>query len=188
MIANLWLGVDVEPLLLSLPAGSGYLLRHYAEGDDGPAPLFLGRDRVAYAFRTGDGLVAFLRSGVPHDLVDLPGWETITAAGEIDPTPDELGTYALDEVVAQLRAGPDAWDDELLVLAGEVARDLAQYAGLPDVLAALAPGSPLDALDDDLRNGGYLARRRLRRLDPDKLAIGWRSVVSRLAAAVEFRD
>ncbi|MCA1657219.1 MAG: DNA primase, partial [Actinobacteria bacterium] len=72
--------------------------------------------------------------------------------------------------------------------AGEIARDLAKYAELPDVLAALAAGSPLDALDDDLRDGGFLARRRLRRLNPETLAIGWRSVVSRLGAAVEFRD
>jgi len=183
-----WAELDVEPLLLSLPNDSGYLLRHYRDGEDGTEPIFLGRDRVAYAFRSPDGLTAFVGSDQPHDLADLPRWDEVAESLALDSTPDELGTYSLDEVVDHLRAGPDAWDGELLVLAGEIARDLAQFAGLPDVLNALAAGSPLDTLDDDLRDGGLLARRRLRRLNPEQLAIGWRTVVSRLAAAVEFRD
>ncbi|MDQ6875193.1 MAG: hypothetical protein M3042_09065 [Actinomycetota bacterium] len=186
--AELWLGLDVEPIELCLPGGSGYTLRHYADGDEGPEPVFLGRDRRVFAFRSTEGLVAFLRGGEPHDLAGLPGWEAVPAASEIDVTPDDLGTYQLDMVVEMLRAGADSWDSELLVLAGEIARDVAKYAELPDVLGALAAGSPLDTLDDDLRDGGFLARRRLRKLDGDTLAIGWRSVISRVAAAVEFRD
>lgn len=188
MSTDLWAALDIEPLQLSLPGDSGYLLRHYREGDDGPEPVFLGGDRIAYAFRSTDSLAAFCKNGEPHDLADLPGWEDVAAAPEIDVTPDELGVYRLDLVVAQLRSGPDGWDDELLVLAGEIARDLGKYAELPDVLSALAAGTPLDSLDDDLRGGGYLARRRLRRLDTEQLAIGWRTVISRLVGAVEFRD
>jgi hypothetical protein len=184
---GLWLALDVEPVQLCLPGDAGYSLRYYREGDDGPEPVFLGRDKVAYAFRTQEGLGSFLRSGEPHDLADLPGWDEVVAASEIDVTPDPLQVYQLDMVVEMLRAGADAWDHELLVVAGEGARDLAKYAELSDVLAALAPGSPLDALDDDLRDGGFLARRRLRKLNADQLAIGWRSVISRLSAAVEFR-
>jgi len=184
----LWIGLDVEPVQICLPSDTGYTLRHYRDGDDGPEPVFLGTDGVAYAFRSAEGLVEFLRSDEPHDLADLPGWEEVKAADEIDVTPDEMGVYQLDLVVTMLRAGADSWDAELLVLAGECARDLAKYAELADALAALAPGSPLDALDDDLRNGGILARRRLRKLDGDMLAIGWRSVISRLGAAIDFRD
>lgn len=184
----LWVGLDVEPIQISLPAGSGYTLRHYREEDDATVPVFLGSDGVAYAFQSTEGLVDFLRSDEPHDLSELPGWDDVKTADEIDVTPDEMGIYQLDLVVTMLRAGADSWDAELLVLAGECARDLGKYAELPDVLAALAPGSPLDALDDDLRNGGILARRRLRKLDGDTLAIGWRSVISRLGAAVDFRD
>ena len=185
---ELWLALDVEPIQLNLPADSGYTLRHYREGDDGPEPVFLGHDGTVYAFRSTEGLASFLRSGEPHDLADLPGWDAVAAADEIDVTPDELGIYQLDMVVEMLRAGPDAWDYELLILAGEAARDVAKYAELADVLAALAPGSPLDALDDDLRDGGFLARRRLRKLNADTLAIAWRTVISRLSGAVEFRD
>ncbi len=184
----LWAGLDVEPVQICLSSDSGYTLRHYREGDDGPEPVFLGQDGVAYVFRSTEGLIEFIRSDEPHDLTELEGWDDIKAADEIDVTPEELGIYQLDLVVTMLRAGPDSWDPELLVLAGECARDLAKYAELSDVLAALAPGSPLDALDDDLRNGGLMARRRLRKLDGETLAIGWRSVISRLSAAVDFRD
>jgi len=184
----LWIALEVEPVQICLPSDSGYSLRHYREGDDGTEPVFLGSEGVAYIFRTTEGLADFVRSDEPHDLAELPGWDDVKTAAEIDVEPDEMGIYQLDVVVEMLRAGADSWDDELLVLAGEGARDLAKYAELPDVLAALAPGTPLDALDDDLRNGGLLARRRLRKLDGDTLAIGWRSVISRLGAAVEFRD
>ncbi len=184
----LWIGLDVEPVQICLPSNSGYTLRHYREGDDGPEPVFLGSDGVAYVFESPESLIEFLRSDEPHDLAELEGWDDVKTADEIDVAPGEMGIYQLDLVVKMLRAGADSWDAELLVLAGECARDLAKYSELGDVLAALSPGSPLDSLDDDLRNGGVLARRRLRKLDGDTLAIGWRSVISRLAAAVEFRD
>jgi len=184
----LWVSLDVEPIQVCLPSDSGYTLRHYREGEDGTEPVFLGVDGVAYVFRTPEGLIDFVRGDEPHDLTELEGWDDVKSAKDIDVTPDEMGIYQLDLVVTMLRAGADSWDAELLVLAGECARDLGKYAELPDVLAALAPGSPLDSLDDDLRDGGLLARRRLRKLDGDTLAIGWRSVISRLSAAVDFRD
>ncbi len=185
---TLLLGVDVEPVQLYLPNDAGFTLRHYREGEDGPEPVFLGHDKVVYAFHTTEGMVTFLHGDQPHDLADLPDWAEVTAAPELDVTPDEMGIYHLDMVVEMLRAGPDSWDYELLVLAGEAARDVAKYAELTEVLTALAPGTPLDALDDDLRDGGFLARRRLRKRGGDGLAIGWRSVIGRLTPAVEFRD
>lgn len=185
---TLFLGVELEPVQLCLPADSGYTLRYYREGDEGPEPVFLGRDGKVFAFRTTEGLVEFLHGGEPHDLADLAGWDDVAAAADIDVTPDEMGIYQLDLVVEMLRAGPDSWDHELLVLAGEAARDVAKYAGLAEVLAALAPGSPLDSLDDDLRDGGFMARRRLKKRDGDGLAIGWRGVIGRLAPVIDFRD
>lgn len=184
----LWIDLDVEPVEISLPSDSGYTLRHYREGDDGTEPVFLGAGGVAYVFRSTEGLIDFIRSDEPHDLTELDDWDDVKTATDIDVTPDEMGIYQLDMVVTMLRGGADSWDPELLVLAGECARDLGKYADLDDVLAALGPGSPLDELDDDLRNGGILARRRLRKLNGDNLAIGWRSVISRLGGAVDFRD
>lgn len=185
---TLFLGVELEPVQLCLPADSGYTLRYYREGEEGPEPVFLGRNGVVFAFRTTDGLVAFLRSGAEHDLADLEGWDEVAAAADIDVTPDEMGIYQLDLVVENLRAGPDSWDYELLVLAGEGARDVAKYAELDEVLVALAPGSPLDSLDDLMRDGGFRARRKLKSRDGDAAAIGWRSVIGRLAPVIDFRD
>ncbi len=185
---TLFLGVELEPVQLCLPTDSGYTLRYYREGEDGTEPVFLGRDGVVFAFRTTEGLVKFLHSGGEHDLADLEGWDDVAAAEDIDVTPDEMGIYQFDLVVEMLRAGPDSWDYELLVLAGEGARDVAKYAGLDEVLASLGPGSPLDSLDDDLRDGGLLARRRLKKRDGDGLAIGWRGVIGRLVPAIDFRD
>ncbi|MEP6695975.1 MAG: hypothetical protein ABJA34_03750 [Pseudonocardiales bacterium] len=185
---TLFLGVELEPVQLCLPTDSGYTLRYYREAAEGPDPVFLGRDGVVFAFRTTEGLVAFLRSGAEHDLTDLEGWDEVAATADIDVTPDEMGIYQLDLVVEMLRAGPDSWDYELLVLAGEAARDVAKYAGQAEVLAALGPGSPLDSLDDDLRDGGLLARRRLKKRDGDGLAIGWRGVIGRLTPVIDFRD
>jgi len=185
---TLFLGVELEPVQLCLPTDSGYTLRYYREGEDGPEPVFLGSKGVVFAFRTTEGLVEFLRSGAEHDLAGLEGWQDVAAEDDIDVTPDEMGIYQLDIVVEMLRAGADSWDFELLVLAGEAARDVAKYAELDEVLAALGPGSPLDSLDDDLRDGGLMARRRLKKRDGDGLAIGWRGVIGRLTPVIDFRD
>lgn len=181
------IGLDAEPVWICLPSDSGYTLREYVE-EERYEPVFLGSEGVAYLFRSTEGLLDFLRSGERHDLLASPSWREVKPAAEVDVTPDESDSYELDLVVMMLQAGADSWDDQLLVRAGQGAYDLATYADLPEVLEALAPGSPLDALDDDLRNGGMLARRRLRKLDGNTLANGWRNVISRLDAAVDFHD
>ena len=51
-----------------------------------------------------------------------------------------------------LRGGPDAWDPTLILKAGEIARDLGFALRIEPVHVALAPGSPLDDLDEALRS------------------------------------
>jgi hypothetical protein len=96
--------------------------------------------------------------------------------------------YELDLVVENLRGGHDAWEPDLLISAGEVARDVAFACNLEDVLAALAPGSPLDDLDEGLRAEGFLARRRLKKVGAEQAAIAWRSIIGKITAAVEWHD
>lgn len=153
--------------------------------------MFLGANGRPYLFREPAGLVAFVRGGEPHDLADLPEWERVRAAAALDVTPQLLNRYELDLVVDVARAGADGWGDaerQLLLLAGEIARELASYTGRTVVQELLAPGSPLDALDDDLRRGGLFARRRLRRYPGEQIALGWRRVVRELEAAVQWPD
>jgi len=151
--------------------------------------VFLATDGRLHLFRSAEGLVEFVRSGAEHDLVEVDGWADVVRElqpGHVDP--DEEDSYELDLVVENLRGGHDTWDADLLIAAGEIARDLAFALKLNDVLAALAPGSPLDDLDEALRNGGFLARRRLRKIGAEQAALAWRSVIGKISAAVEWHD
>jgi hypothetical protein len=190
-----WEGVGIEPVLLCLPRGTGYTLRHYRptpEDDEvEEQPVFLGTNGRVYAFAAPESLIAFVRSDEPHDLSDVAEWAQVRTVEDLDVTPQKLNRYELDLVVQIARAGADGWADrerETLLLAGEVSRDIAAYAELPSVQESLSPGSPLDELDDDLRQTGFMARRRLRRYNPEQIAIGWRRVVRELEAVVDLRD
>jgi len=96
--------------------------------------------------------------------------------------------------VENLRGGHDTWDLPLLIAAGEVARDLGYALRLKPVILALSPGSPLDDLDESLRtteNGGmsgFFGRRRLKKIGAQQASLGWRSVIGKISAAVDWRD
>lgn len=151
--------------------------------------VFLANRDGLLLFRTPEALVTFLRSNAPHDLRAIPEYDAlatnVTAAHLV---PDPADTYELDLVVENLRGGRDAWDAQLLVSAGEIARDVAQACDLADVQSALSAGSPLDDLDDALRDGGFWARRRLRKIGVETAALSWRSVIGKIAGASQWRD
>ncbi len=158
-------------------------------------PVFLGHCGRVYLFRTPEKLVEFVKSGAEHDLSQVDTWPTVVdkiTAADITPTDDD--SYELDLVVENLRGGNDTWDHALLVKAGEVARDLGFALRLSAVRAALAPGSPLDDLDEALRAaeaggvGGFLARRRLRKVPAQQSALGWRTIIGKISGASDWRD
>jgi hypothetical protein len=146
-------------------------------------------------FRSAESLVEFVRSGEPNDLAQIDTWadlaERIEAA---DVVPRDDDTYELDLVVENLRGGHDTWDVPLLISAGEIARDLGYALRLTPLIAALAPGSPLDDLDEALRKtadgglGGFLGRRRLRKIGAQQATLGWRTIIGKISAAVDWRD
>lgn len=158
-------------------------------------PLFLSHRGRLLLFSTPESLVEFVRGDAEHDLQQLPDWPA--AVKRIQPshvTPTEDDTYELDLVVDNLRGGPDAWDLSLLISAGEIARDIGYALRLDRVIADMAPGSPLDNLDETMRAaatgglGGLFARRRLRRFGVQQASLGWRSVIGKISAAVDWRD
>jgi hypothetical protein len=170
-----------------------------AEADDEAAdeevPLFLSNKGRLLAFKTPEALVSFIRSGAPHDLAQLDSWSTLAErvqSTDIDPLPDDR--YELDLVVENLRGGHDTWDLSLLIAAGEVARDLGFALRLKPVILALSPGSPLDDLDESLRAAesggmaGYFGRRRLKKIGAQQASLGWRSIIGKISAAVDWRD
>jgi len=97
-------------------------------------------------------------------------------------------------VVENLRGGHDAWDPNLILSAGEVARDIAYALRLDGVLNVLSPGAPLDNLDEALRSatsggvGGFLAKRRVRKIGAQQASLGWRTVIGKISGVVDWRD
>jgi hypothetical protein len=166
-----------------------------AEAEDEEVPVFLSHRGRLLTFKSPESLVSFIRSGAPHDMAQLDTWATVAErvqSSDVDPLPEDR--YELDLVVENLRGGHDTWDLPLLIAAGEVARDLGHALRLKPVILALAPGSPLDDLDESLRKaesggmGGYLGRRRLKKIGAQQASLGWRSIIGKISAAVDWRD
>ena len=192
--ALFWADAEIDPVEVALPSGVGLTLRHYhviedADGDEAEEAVFLAHKGKLHLFKTAEGLVEFINSDAPHDLTEIDGWSRVQRLCKpSDVVADEDDRYELDLVVENLRGEHDAWDPDLLISAGEFARDAAFACELPDVLAALAPGSPLDDLDEALRDGGFMARRRVKKMSSEQAAIAWRSVVGKISAAVTWHD
>jgi hypothetical protein len=180
------------------PAPEEFAEADAADADDTPdeeVPIFLSHRGKLLAFKSPESLVSFIRSGAPHDLAQLDTWATVAErvkATDLDPLPDDR--YELDLVVENLRGGHDTWDLPLLIAAGEAARDLGHALRLKPVILALSPGSPLDDLDEALRTaesggmGGFFGRRRLRKIGAQQASLGWRSIIGKISAAVDWRD
>ncbi|WBB72884.1 DNA primase [Micromonospora sp. WMMD1128] len=165
-----------------------------AAGDE-EVPVFLTHKGRLLLFKTPESLVTFIRSGAPTDLSQLDSWNELSERLEpADVAPLDDDTYELDLVVENLRGGHDAWDPALLIEAGEIARDLAYALRLPAVLDMLSAGSSLDDLDEALRAsvnggvGGFLGRRRLKKIGAQTASLGWRTIVGKISAVVDWRD
>lgn len=165
------------------------------EADDEELPIFLSHRGRLLLFGTPESLVSFIGSDAPHDMTQLESWPTVVKrVRPSDIVPAEDDSYELDLVVENLRGGHDAWDLPLLISAGELARDLGWALRLVPVITALSAGSPLDDLDEAVRAaeaggfGGMLARRRLRRIGAQQASLGWRTVIGKITAAVDWRD
>ncbi|GAA2169780.1 MULTISPECIES: hypothetical protein [Glycomyces] len=157
-------------------------------------PVFLTRKGKLLVFREADALVAYVKENDDHDLAVIEEYaelqERLTAD---DVVCDKDDTYELDLVVANLRGGQESWEPELLIKAAEVGRDLGYALKNDSVIASLAPGSPLDDLDETFRvvvDGGFrgkLAKRRLKKSDSQQAAIAWRGVIAKINDHVEWR-
>ncbi|WFE50345.1 DNA primase [Micromonospora sp. WMMD1155] len=165
------------------------------EADDEEVPVFLSNQGKLLLFKTPESLVSFIRSGAPNDLSQLDSWNELSERVEpADIVPLDEDTYELDLVVENLRGGHDSWDSTLLIEAGEVARDLSYALRLPAVLDMLSAGSSLDDLDEALRataNGGigaFMGRRRLKKIGAQTASLGWRTIVGKISAVVDWRD
>ncbi|MFG1776241.1 DNA primase [Micromonospora sp. NPDC049051] len=165
------------------------------DAGDEEVPVFLSHRGRLLLFKTPESLVSFIRSGAPNDLSQLDSWNELSERVEpADIAPLDEDIYELDLVVENLRGGHDTWDPTLLIEAGEVARDLAYALRLPAVLDMLSAGSSLDDLDEALRAtvdggvGGFFGRRRLKKIGAQTASLGWRTIVGKISAVVDWRD
>jgi hypothetical protein len=158
-------------------------------------PIFLGYRGKLLLFRSPEGLVKFIKSDAPHDLAQLESWAELAdkvSVEDVTPLPED--TYELDLVVNNLRGGRDTWDAELIIRAGEIARDIARSFELEQVENALATGSPLDDLDEALRAsvsggmGGFFGRRRLKKIGTEAAPLGWRTIIGKISSVADWRD
>ncbi|MFU8852073.1 DNA primase [Micromonospora sp. SL1-18] len=165
------------------------------DAGDEEVPIFLSHRGKLLLFKSPESLVSFIRSGAPNDLSQLDSWNELSE--RVDPAdiaPLDEDAYELDLVVENLRGGHDAWDPALLIEAGEIARDVAYGLRLPAVLDMLSAGSSLDDLDEALRAtvnggiGGFLGRRRLKKIGAQTASLGWRTIVGKISAVVDWRD
>jgi hypothetical protein len=158
-------------------------------------PFFLTHRGRLLVFKSPESLASYVRSGAPNDLAELDTWADLASRIQpADVVAADDDSYELDLVVENLRGGHDTWDLNLLIRAGEVARDAGYALRLPAVMAALSPGSPLDDLDEAMRAaagggiGGFMGRRRLRRIGAQQASLGWRTIIGKISAAVDWRD
>ncbi|PZF98876.1 DNA primase [Micromonospora deserti] len=165
------------------------------EAGDEEVPVFLSHRGKLLLFKTPESLVSFIRSGAPNDMSQLDSWNELSERVEpADIAPLDEDIYELDLVVENLRGGHDTWDPTLLIEAGEVARDVAYALRLPAVQDMLSAGSSLDDLDEALRAtvnggvGGFLGRRRLKKIGAQTASLGWRTIVGKISAVVDWRD
>jgi hypothetical protein len=167
-----------------------------AEAAAEDVPVFLAADGKLLLFHSPEGLVEFVHSGAENELTQLDTWDELRERIEVgDIVPLDEDRYELDLLVENLRGGHNLWDPALIIQSGEIARDIAFALRVPAVIAALAPGSPLDDLDEGLRAvetgglGSLFARRRLRKIDPQTTAaLGWRTIIGKISAVVDWRD
>ena len=151
--------------------------------------FFLATNGKLHMFREPASLVEFVKTDTANDLYGSDNWDDLVAT--LTPevlVPDDEDRYELDLVVENLRGGHDVWEPDLIVGAGEFARDIAYALGLSEVRAVLASGSPLDDLDEALRSKGFFARRKLKKIGPEQASLGWRTVIGRITSSVEWHD
>jgi hypothetical protein len=158
-------------------------------------PVFLTRKGSLMLFRTPAALVRYVQSSDDNDLAAIDEYGDLQEGIKTEYIVcDEADNYALDKVVANLRKGHAEWDAELLISAAEIGRDLSHALRLHSVVDSLAPGSPLDDLDEAMRaivDGGLramFAKRKVRKLGVEQTAIAWRGVIGKITDVADWRN
>lgn len=166
-----------------------------AEPETEEVPVFLSDRGSLPLFETAEALVEYVKSDAPTDLATIDTWDELVAGikAEYVVAADE-DRYELDLVVENLRGGHDTWDPELLIGAGELARDLGYALRVTSIMSTLSHDSPLDKLDNSLRSmaeGGMraiFARRKARKVGAQQTSLAWRGIINKISESVDWRN
>ncbi|SHN47368.1 Hsp70 family protein [Cryptosporangium aurantiacum] len=173
----------------------GYAVRTYVTDDEGDTsavfasegsrlPLFPRPEQAGdYAVGTDD-----------HAMTSVLHWEALRdsmALAFLPLIPENR--YHLDMPAVTLERKPKDWLIELVINAGDLARELSYALDIPEGQDLLGPGTLLDRADDALRVAQRTpfrlhGRRDLRAFDQAQLVAAWRRVAAVIDAQLDWRD
>ena len=173
---------------------TGYTVRSYVADEDGlTEAVFASVEGRLPLFRRPERASDFAAGAEHHDLCAVLHWEALSDAMAQAFLPLIDGhRYDLDLPSVNLELDPDRWLPDLIVKATDLGLELVEALDLDDGYALLAPGSPLDELDDALRQvrrwplGRH--RRRWRAFDRHRLADQWQSVTELIGSRLDWPD
>jgi actin-like ATPase involved in cell morphogenesis len=170
----------------------GYTLRCYVPTPDGHSDdaLFLSRSGRLLVFGELRDLIRFVKISDDHDLASLTDWRLVVDTLDVPSAQRHLAqAQELARIAADIEADIRAWSADLFVAARDLAVELVNALSLAEVRDLLAEESPLDILDEAMREHvgrestwwrGHLMLRaevaQIRRL--------WRRVVAAIEEAV----
>jgi Protein kinase domain len=189
------LPTDFPIHLVELTVGdrTGYTVRTYVADDDVVEAVFAGVAGRLRLFRRPEQATEFAVATAGHDMSEVLHWDWLSESMSraFLPLLDDH-RYDLDLPSANLEMDPARWLSDLIVKAGDVARELVLALAIEEGYALLRPGSPLDRLDDELRAARRRPRprtvRQWQQLDRGVLAAEWEHVVDLIGSRVDWQN
>jgi hypothetical protein len=186
---------DFPVHLVELTIGDrvGYTVRTYVTDDAGTTAVFASEGPRLSLFRRPEQATDHAAGTDEHAMASVLHWDTLResmAVAFLPLTPDNR--YHLDLPSVTLERNPKQWLIDLVVHAGDIARELTYALDIPDGHDLLGPGTLLDRFDDALRAAQRapfrrLALRDLRAFDQAQLVHGWRRVAEVVEARVDWQ-
>ncbi|MCT1412830.1 hypothetical protein ACUY28_03700 [Corynebacterium sanguinis] len=179
----------IVPVTLSLTQGDFCTLWAPAWKENGTQwQAFLGDETSVLVFDSPAHMLAFLDSGLPHDLVDHPQWAQFNAQGDDRVVPDDRNFYDVVGAPAYLAGRPSHENVSKLAKVFQISRSLADVASANEaqiffashsVLGNVARGSEHYAGENGLEEWSGVGRAVL---------ANWAEVVHSLDASVRIVD